>query len=75
MTPYKTTNYESMEIDELRRHFNRLAEKYGWKTIPKGKWRSGKPKLIQQIKDLEDLIKAKMIKPMVKGEANDDARL
>lgn len=59
-------NFEDKSIEDLRKHFNRLAEKYGWKTIPKGSWRKNKARLAQQVKDLQDCIKAKIIQPVAK---------
>lgn len=56
-----------MANDKLRLEYNRLAERHGWKTIPKG--RAPAPeKLAQQLKDLKDCIEAGIIQPVATDE-------
>ena len=49
--------------DSIRRQYNELAEKYGWKTIPKGKAPPHR-RMAQQLKDLKDCIEAGIVTRM-----------
>lgn len=48
------------KAERMRLRYNKLAERYGWKTIPKGK-APPLERLAQQLKDLEDCVKANIL--------------
>jgi len=51
------------KAEDLRLEYNQLAERHGWKTIPKGK-APPLPRLAQQLKDLKDCIEAGIVLPL-----------
>jgi hypothetical protein len=60
-----------MSAESMRLKYNRLAEKYGWKTIPKGR-SPGPDKLARQLKDLEDCVEAGILVQVIPDEPKDN---
>lgn len=64
------------EAEELRKGFNSLAEKYGWKTITKSQARMiGKERISAMIGDLLDCVKAGLVGPIQSDIAKFDGNI